>query len=233
MQHRNVFGSPDALAADFLHLMNLAAAQAIAERGAFHVALTGGSAAQALYPVLAQTPMPWAQIHLWFGDERAVPPEHADSNYGLAQQALLSRIAIPVANVHRMEGELAPSDAAARYEIALQDLAGGALDVVHLGMGPDGHVASLFPGHQLLSSPRLVDALTDSPKPPPARVTLTLRCLAAARSLWFLVLGRAKADAVREALLEPSSPLPAALASRAAREARWLLDDEAATLLKA
>ena len=109
MQHRNVFGSPDALAADFLHLMNLAAAQAIAERGAFHVALTGGSAAQALYPVLAQTPMPWAQIHLWFGDERAVPPEHADSNYGLAQQALLSRIAIPVANVHRMEGELAPS----------------------------------------------------------------------------------------------------------------------------
>lgn len=233
MQHRHVFGSPDALAADFVHLMEMAAANAISERGSFHVALTGGSAAQALYPVLAQTPMPWAQTHLWFGDERAVPPVHTDSNFGLAERTLLARISIPVANVHRIEGERPPAEAAARYELALQGLAGGGLDVVHLGMGPDGHVASLFPGHALLSSPRLVDALTDSPKPPPARVTLTLRSLASARSLWFLVMGRAKADAVREVLLEPASTLPAALASRAAREARWLLDDEAATLLKA
>lgn len=233
MQLRHVFGSPDALAAELVHLTMGAAAEAIARRGAFHVALTGGSAAQALYPVLAQAPLSWPQIHLWFGDERAVPPEHADSNFGLAERALLSRIPIPAANVHRIEGELPPADAATRYEAKLQELAGGILDVVHLGMGPDGHVASLFPRHGLLQSPRLVDALTDSPKPPSARVTLTLRSLAAAGSLWFLVLGRAKADAVRECLLEPGSSLPAALASRAAREARWLLDDEAATLLKA
>lgn len=233
MEHRQVFASTDTLAAELLHAMAATADRAIAERGQFTVALTGGSAAQHLYPILAQAPLPWDKIHVFFGDERCVPPDHADSNYALACQTLLSRVPVPPQQVHRVATEHAPAEAAARYEEDLLAVTGGVLDVVHLGMGPDGHVASLFPGHALLRSTRWVDSLTDSPKPPPARVTLTLRALGQARALWFLVTGRAKADAVREAILDPASSLPAAQASRAAPAAHWLLDDEAATLLKA
>ncbi|MCC7074318.1 MAG: 6-phosphogluconolactonase [Deltaproteobacteria bacterium] len=232
MQHRQVFGSTDALAAEIIDLTVAAAGTAIAARGRFCVALTGGSAAELVYPVLAQAPLPWQVVHVFFGDERCVPPTHTDSNYALAERTLLSRVPLAPTNVHRMRGELAPIDAAAEYEQALERVAGGVLDVVHLGMGPDGHICSLFPNHPLLQSERLVDALSDSPKPPPARVTLTLRALAAARALWFIVAGAAKADAVRAAVLDPACPLPAARASRDAREARWLLDAAAAAQLK-
>src|SRR5262249_36765395 len=152
-------------------------------------------------------------------------------------EAFLSRVAIPAANVHRVDGEKPPHEAAAAYERTLLDVTGGdgALDVVHLGMGPDGHLCSLFPAHPLFTSSttKLVDALTDSPKPPPARVTLTMPALMNARALWFLVMGQNKADAVRAALTDPSSSLPAAAASRGHKNASWLLDGAAATHLKA
>lgn len=233
MQHRQVFGSSDALTAELVHLTMEAAAAAVAARGRFTMALTGGSTAELAYPVLAQAPLPWAQVHVMFGDERCVPPTHADSNFALAERTLLARVPLPPANVHRLRGELAPAEAATDYQAVLERVAGGVIDVVHLGMGPDGHICSLFPDHRLLDSPRAVDWLTDAPKPPSARVTLTLRTLAAARALWFVVAGAAKADAVRAALLDPACPLPAARASRDAREARWLLDGAAAAHLKA
>src|SRR5581483_7531370 len=171
-----------------------ASADAIAKRGAFHVALTGGSAASSLYPVLAQAKLDWSKVHVWFGDERCVPPEHADSNFKLAHESFLARVQVPATHIHRMRGEIPPVDAASEYEKALQAI-GGALDVVHVGMGPDGHICSLFPGHPLLQEKtKLVASLTASPKPPPSRVTLTLPALAKARALWFLVMGGNKAD---------------------------------------
>ena len=232
---RSVFASPDALSAELVQLTIDAATTAIARRGRFTMALTGGSAAQVLYPVLAQAPLPWDQIHIFYGDERAVPPDHKDSNHKLAVDTFLSRARIPEANVHRMRGEEDVEKGAADYERELLQVTDGtgALDVVHVGMGPDGHICSLFPGHPLLQEEkRLVCAITDSPKPPPSRITLTLQALSRARALWFLVSGAGKADAAKEAILDPTSTLPAAQAARRGATVRWLLDTEAAKHLK-
>ncbi len=225
-----VFETPAELATAFVRATSEAATQAIAARGRFSVALTGGSAASTLYPALAEAALPWADVHVYFGDERSVPPDHADANYRVAKEAFLDRVAIPAANVHRMRGELPPAEAAELYEAELAKES-GVLDVVHLGMGPDGHVCSLFPGHALLSErTRLVASLTDSPKPPPSRVTLTLPALERARSVWFLAFGEAKAKTVLTALMDPSATSTAALVQRTCTT-RWLLDRAAAKLL--
>lgn len=233
--HRHVFASPDALAAELVDLTVGAATAAIAARGRFTMALTGGSAAKVLYPVLAQAGLDWAKVHVFYGDERSVPADHADSNHKLAHETFLSRAAIPEANIHRMKGEIPAAEAADLYEAELLATTDGtgALDVVHIGMGPDGHICSLFPGHALLQEERrLVMPITDSPKPPPSRVTLTLQALARARNLWFLVSGENKAEAVGKAVLDVDCALPAALAARRGAEVRWLLDTDAARLLK-
>lgn len=231
--HSHVFPNLDALAAELVARTVDAAAHAIAARGRFVVALTGGSAASALYPVLAQAPLPWSSIDVVFGDERCVPPAHADSNYRLAVETLLGRVAIPPERVHRVPTEEPPERAAALYGEILERVCGGVIDVVHLGMGPDGHVCSLFPGHALLDDEvRLVASLTDSPKPPSSRVTLTRAALARARELWFLVAGNTKAEAVREAILDPHATTPAARVHRAHAQSVWLLDEPAGRLLK-
>jgi 6-phosphogluconolactonase len=219
------FSDAQALALALATRTEQAAAAAIARSGRFRCALTGGSAARVLYPLLARARLDWTRVELFYGDERCVPPDHPDSNHRQALEALGGT----GATFHPVDGT-APPDAAARaYEA---DLPG--LDVVHLGVGPDGHVCSLFPGHPLLAEPsRRVAALLDAPKPPPARVTLTLPALREARSLWFLVLGEAKQEAVRQALRSPDSRLPCALAHRAAAEAVWFLDRSAAGLLAA
>lgn len=230
----SVFGSPDALAAELVRLTVEAAEAAMIERGLFSMALTGGSAAVTTYAVLAQAPLPWDKVHVFFGDERCVAPDHVDSNHQLAKDALLSRVPLRSEHIHRIRGEDPPADAARVYEKTLIDVTGGSLDVVHLGVGPDGHVCSLFPGHSLLdpSVRGLVAFLTDSPKPPPARVTLTMPALAKARALWFLVAGANKAEAVHASLIDPGSTLPAARASRAGKNVRWLLDVDAARLIR-
>lgn len=234
MSTSSVFGSPDALSAELVRLMLEAATNAIAARGRFTLALTGGSAATTLYPVLAQAALPWEKVHVLYGDERCVPPTHEDSNHRLAQSTFLSRVKIPAAQVHTIDGTLPPDEGARAYERTLIEVTGdGTIDVVHVGVGPDGHICSLFPGHALLGeSERLVASLTDSPKPPPARVTLTLPALKKARALWFLVAGANKAEAVRAVHQDPESPLPAALAHRANPRSRWLLDADAARLIR-
>jgi 6-phosphogluconolactonase len=234
MSTSSVFGSSDALAAELVRLTLEASAAALAARGKFTMALTGGSAATMLYPVLAQAPLPWENVHVFYGDERCVPHTHEDSNHRLAASTFLSRVPIPDANIHKIDGTLPPDEGARTYERTLLAVTGdGALDAVHVGVGPDGHVCSLFPGHALLDEKvRLVASLTDSPKPPPARVTLTLPALAKARALWFLVAGNNKAEAVRSVHHDAGSTLPAALASRANAGSRWLLDGEAARLIK-
>ena len=229
MATTQVFDSNDALAEELVGATELAAREAIAARGVFSLALTGGSAASSLYPALALADVEWSRVHVYFGDERCVPPDHADSNYKLARDAFLSKVPLVLANVHRMLGELDRVEAAECYERELPE--GGVIDVVHLGLGPDGHVCSLFPDHPLLDErARLVASLDDSPKPPPSRITLTLPALERARSVWFLALGASKADAVASAIGDPSSRISAAIVERTTN-ARWFLDRPAASKL--
>ncbi len=198
---------------------------AIAQRGRFTCALTGGSAATLVYPTLAKAELDWTKVDFFYGDERCVPWDHPDSNHRHASVALGQT----GARFHPIDGTRPPEEAAADYEGRLLPL-----DVVHLGVGPDGHVCSLFPGHPLLAeSRRRAMPIFDAPKPPPRRVTLTLPALLEARSLWFLVAGHEKREAVREALRSPRSSLPAALAHRGAAQSLWFLDETAASLLTA
>jgi 6-phosphogluconolactonase len=232
---RSVFGSVEALGAEALHLTVAAAQKAVAARGRFTLALTGGSTATALYPLLAFAPLPWAHMHVFFGDERCLPGDHVDSNHRLAQETLLAARRLPAAHLHRIVGEDGPAAAARQAEHALLQATDGTgvLDLVHLGVGPDGHVCSLFPGHPVLGDEvRLFAGLSDSPKPPPSRVTLTLQALSRARHLWFFALGASKADAVAEAIFAPDGTLPAAVVARRGQHVRWLLDVDAARFVR-
>lgn len=213
------------------------AERAQARRGLCAVALPGGSVAAIFFPELARAQCDWSRMAFYWGDERAVPPEHPDSNYGLARRLWLDPAGIPPANVHRMPAEEPDAEQAARsYEAALIAALGTPprLDLALLGVGPDGHVCSLFPRHALLREERRhVAPIDDAPKPPPRRLTLTLPALRAADLVVVAALGDAKAGAMREALEDSASRLPVALAIRGARRAVVLLDPAAAVLLGA
>lgn len=213
-----------------------AARQDVAGRGAFHWALAGGSTPQALYRLLATETfadrIPWSGIHAWFGDERCVPPEHADSNYRMAREALLGHVPIPGPQIHRLVGEDPPREAAEDYIRALcrelpADSGPPVLDLVLLGLGPDGHVASLFPGTAALDAEDWVAAVY-VPELEAWRLSLTLPVINAARRVWLLASGPDKARIVRQALAEPGAePLPVQrLAPRG--EWVWFLDAAAA-----
>ena len=195
------------------------AKEAVAARGAFTLALSGGSTPRALYELLADPTrpfrgrMPWTAVHAFFGDERAVPPDHPQSNYRMASEALLARV--PLASVHRIEGERGAEEAAARYEEDLQRHFGAAavpvFDLVLLGLGTDGHTASLFPGSPVLQERIRWVAASRGPPPVAERVTLTLPVLGAARAAVFLVSGRDKAGPLRRLLRpSPDENIPAA-----------------------
>lgn len=199
------------------------------ERGVAHLALSGGGTPARTYELLAEELRSWESIEVWFADERCVPPQDAESNYKLAKDTLLSRADSLVAErVHRMEGERGPDQGAHGYARALReqvaadpdasgDTAGvPALDVIVLGIGPDGHVASLFPGASTLDAgpAELCLGVHDSPKPPPERITLTMGVLHAARRCLLLATGAGKADAVDAMLAEPSRHVPASLLRR-------------------
>jgi len=217
------------LATELASAFFASAERAVRGHGSFRVALTGGSTAS-LYEALTARAHDWSAVHFFFGDERAVPPDHADSNFALAQRTLLTRAAVPSANVHRMRADEADLErAASDYEALLGAVP---LDVVLLGVGPDGHVASLFPGHALLGEgSRRVASLTDSPKPPPTRLTLTLRAIREARAVWLFAMGAEKAPVVRRAIIERDRALPCVLASEGVVDVRWFLDDAAASAL--
>lgn len=200
------------------------------------LAVPGGSAAERFFPVLAAADLEWSRLHLFWCDERAVPPDHPDSNYRVAAERLLPHAPIPAANVHRMRGEASDlGGAAAEYEAELRSVTSnrGSVDVALLGVGPDGHVCSLYPSHPALDEPsRLVLPIVDSPKPPPRRLTLTLPALRGA-FLVFAAFGASKAAVMRDAIENPTSPLPAARAARQAGQALFLLDSDAAGELPA
>lgn len=212
-------------------LLRESAAQAVAERGVFTLAIPGGSSPRTVFAELADPEaageFPWDRTHLFWVDERAVPIGHADSNYGSFASQVLPGLPIKSDRVHRMKGELGPVGGAADYARTMMAVLGegGTLDAVLLGVGEDGHVASLFPGADELSADGTVIGITDSPKPPPERITLTMPVLRSAKLVVVLGFGAGKADAVSRCLA--GEPLPAGLASRGSG-AVWVVDEAAA-----
>jgi 6-phosphogluconolactonase len=186
-------------------------------RGVAHVALAGGETPRRTYELLAQLIEDWSGVELWFGDERCVGPDDPESNYRMVTQSLLARAAIDPARVHRILGELGPHEAARTYAAELcdhvpRDESGTpVLDVVVLGLGPDGHTASLFPGGEELESRDICVPVLRAPKPPPQRVTLSLGVLRAARRCVMIATGASKADAVAAVLAGPDRHVPASL----------------------
>ncbi|MFL5845010.1 MAG: 6-phosphogluconolactonase [Solirubrobacteraceae bacterium] len=194
---------------------------ALAERGAAHLALNGGSTPRPVYEQLPALLPDWSGVHLWFGDERCVPPEDDESNFRLASETLIAGAGIAAERVHRMRGELGPDAGAKAYgaelaeHLELDEAGIPILDVCHLGMGPDGHTASLFPGHEALRVTGWATVgVADSPKPPPERISLSLACLNAARCRVLHVVGSDKRDILARVLGEPSAERPASLLRR-------------------
>lgn len=174
------------------------ALEAIAVRGRFCVALAGGSTPKGVYAALAQLHVPWANIQLFWGDERCVPPDHGDSNFGMTRATLLDHIVIPHENIHRIKGELGAPAATLEYQSQLEVMFEGVpvFDLIHLGLGNDGHTASLFPNQITLKNPALVLEAFPNPdlSPQVARVSLGLTTINAARVVQFFVTGAGKAS---------------------------------------
>ena len=218
---------PEELAYIFADRLAGLASRARLEGRPVGVALPGGSVAEMFFPILARSEIDWGLIEWFFGDERAVPPDHPDSNYRLAAELLFGKMSIDPVHVHRMQAEANDLEAAAsEYQNELMTELGvpPRLDIVLVGMGPDGHVSSLFPGHWALDeTERFVVAVTDSPKAPPRRLTLTLPALADAVVV-VAAFGASKAAAIQEVMENSTLPLPAARALRGARHGMVMTD---------
>ena len=225
-----------------------AAGDAIHARGQFVVALSGGSTPRRTYQRLATEPLVsrvmWSRVQVLWGDERCVPPDQAESNYRMARETLLDRVPVPAANVHRIHGEDDPAAAAASYEATMRALLktpagppraapGARIDLVLLGLGEDGHTASLFPGSAAAREQTRWVMAEYAAAASMWRVTLTPAVINAAGAVLFLVSGSAKAGAVRRVLEGPRRPLqlPAQAIAPSHGSVRWCLDAAAAAEL--
>jgi len=238
-----ILEDPDELAETAAGMIIDLATSAVAQRGRFTVALAGGATPRATYERLARPPlselMPWGRTLVFFGDERGVPPDHRDSNYRMAYQALLSKVSIPPRQVFRIPGdgpdpETVATDYARTLAEALQVRRGEAprLDLVLLGVGIDGHTASLFPGSPVLKEVfRTVAAVHAAAAEIPQRFTLTFPVLNAAACVIYLVSGAEKAKVVKAAFGERAATLPAGMVCPTDGRLVWLLDRPAAALL--
>jgi 6-phosphogluconolactonase len=218
------------------------AAESLVTHGRFMIALAGGSTPKKLYALLASEPyrsqLDWALVEVFWSDERCVPPDDSESNFRMAQETLLSKVPIPTSQIHRMPADQPDREAASQAYVAEMRHAFGtggipSFDLIQLGMGPEGHTASLFP-HQasLHERERLVLPVT-TPKPPPDRLTFTPPLLNAARHVLFLVTGSEKADAVHAVLEGEYNPdeYPAQIVRPTAGEVTWMLAAAAASKL--
>lgn len=220
-------------------------AEAIRQRGRFSVALAGGSTPKQMYRLLAASPfsakIAWQHVHLFWGDERCVPPEHNDSNYRMVQEALLRKIALPAANIHRMPAEYHDLNAAAgsyanelRIFFKSDSAAMPRFDLILLGMGADGHTASLFPETAALTEMQHLVVANEVPQLQTRRLTLTFPVINAAAQVWFLVTGAEKAEMVALAMPQKKSSqkIPAQLVQPDPGALTWFLDAAAATQLR-
>ncbi len=231
-----VFHDLEALSLSAAERLGAAAREAVSERGRFSIALSGGHTPRRLYELLAEggaAKLPWERIHLFWGDERFVPPDDPASNFAMVKEALLKRIAIPPGNLHPVPTGLgSPFEAAAAYEEELRaffaDEGEPAFDLALLGLGGEGHTASLFPGSPALAEQDAWVAAAEAPPGvvPRRRITLTLRGLSAARAIWFLVAGAEKAPVVRiliDGSESEATQLPAGRV-RTSGSVTWFLD---------
>ncbi len=239
MDNLEIYPDAAALARAAAEQIVTLAAEAILARGRFSIGLSGGSTPRALYTLLAGPEfagrVDWTKIHIFWGDERTVPPDHPDSNYRMAREAWLDHVAIPAAQIHRMHGESDPDQAAQDYEAVLRtyfgEAAGPRFDLLLLGMGDDGHTASLFPGTAALHEntrwviPNYVEKLTTW------RLTLTPPALNAAVEVRFLVAGESKAAVLRD-VLHGAEHYPSQIVRPRDGRLIWMVDTAAASLLK-
>lgn len=228
-------------AAEFVRL----AERSTREKGRFAVALSGGSTPRSLYALLATSAysrqVPWPDVHLFWGDERCVPPDHAESNYRMAREALLANVEIPTQNIHRMAGEKQPAAAAIEYEQELKAffrLAPGEVprfDLILLGLGEDGHTASLFPDSDALAETKRLVSANYVAKLNAYRLTLTLPVLNGAAVVLFLVSGASKATVIDEILRgdELSNRFPAARVDPPDGRLVWLITTDAVSQYRA
>jgi 6-phosphogluconolactonase len=187
------------------HILD-AGRESIDSRGLFRLGLAGGNTPRAIYAAMAElgADFPWSKVQITFGDERCVPPDHADSNFRMANESLLTHAPIPEGNIFRMRGEIDPAAAADEYEAKLAAVATRfgeeryAHDVLLLGLGPDGHTASLFPGSPACDEAQRNVIPARGPKPPPQRISLTFPCINASRQICFLVNEAAKQSVIDE-----------------------------------
>ena len=218
------------------------AQDAITRHGRFSVALAGGNTPKRVYELLASEPyvsrIEWSSVHLFFGDERCVPPDHADSNYRMVNESLISRVSIPPENVRRIAGEGDPVISAHKYEEELRGFFAGSswprFDLVLLGMGEDGHTASLFPGTSALNETKAWVVANWVEKFGAFRITLTAPAINHAAHIVFLITGEAKARRLAEILNGPAEPerLPVQLIDPVDGTLEWLVDKAAASLLE-
>jgi len=226
-----VYESADEVAREAADMLVGIVSGVLADRSVARVALAGGSTPKAMYRLLASPAfrerVDWRRVEIFFGDERCVPPDHADSNYRMAREALLDHVPLGADRVHRIAGERPPAEAAAQYQQTLTRIGDPPrLDLVLLGMGPDGHTASLFPGTPVLAETRALAAPVYVDKLESWRVTLTAPVLSAAAHVLITTVGEEKADALATALTAPAGAVPIQLVR--AIDQRWLVDRTAA-----
>ncbi len=234
----HIFATPPELGQAAAAYVAQLSAQAIAQRGRFMVALSGGSLPKMLGPALVADQIDWSSWHVFWADERCVPLSDPNSNFSAARQYLFDRVNIPPAQIYPLDDTLIPAAAAAAaYQARLAEVfqvAPGEVprfDLILLGLGEDGHTASLFPHHPLLrEKERWAAAIFDAPKPPPVRVTLTLPVINQARQVAFVAAGVGKAAALAQVFKNITSParLPAQMVQPVNGEVCWFVDEAAA-----
>ena len=235
--------TPAEVAKAAAELFTTAVINAVSARGVARVAISGGTTPKAMFALLAAEPfasqVPWDKLDLFWVDERCVPPDNADSNYRMTREALLSKVPLPADRIHRMEGELDPEVAAARYESTIRNafrLEGAetpTFDLILLGMGDDGHTASLFPHTEGLNDLTHIVIANHVPQKDTWRITLTSPVLNQGREVAFLIEGAAKAQVLHDVLLGPFQPdtYPSQIIRPANGRLTLLLDSAAAAKL--
>lgn len=216
------YSSSELVAAELDARIRRYSAEAVAERGIFRIVLAGGTTPLTAYRRLAAADLAWPDWEVYFGDERCLPPDHAERNSRAAADALLDHVPIARQRIHPIRAELGAEAAATNYQGRIADVL--PFDLVLLGMGEDGHTASLFPGHAVPKEP-LVTAVHGAPKPPPDRVSLTIAALSSTAHLLIVVTGAAKRDAMRA--WEQGHDLPIARVAAAALKVEVLCDRDA------